>query len=87
MTIEELWALVEQAEQIGIHRRSHTMVRREELFQPPETVYTNWWSGWKSYFAGDLAQFREYLLWGELTHIGKSQRERRWLVSYRHVDT
>ena len=72
MTIEELWALVEQAEQIECiedHTRwsdVKSYSNRQKRFTPIGGLVG------KATFAGNLAQFREYLLWGELTHIGKS---------------
>jgi CRISPR-associated endoribonuclease Cas6 len=72
MTMEELWALVEQAEQIECIEdctrwsdvKSYS--NRQRRFTPIGGLVG------KATFAGNLAQFREYLLWGELIHIGKS---------------
>ncbi len=72
MTMEELWALVEQAEQIACTEdctrwsdvKSYS--NRQKRFTPIGGLVG------KATFAGNLAQFRKYLLWGELIHIGKS---------------
>ncbi|MBV9691806.1 MAG: CRISPR system precrRNA processing endoribonuclease RAMP protein Cas6 [Ktedonobacteraceae bacterium] len=72
MTTEELWRLVELAEQVHCVEDATTW---EEL-----ASYSNRLkrltpiAGLLGHvtFSGDLTPFREFLLWGELIHIGKS---------------
>jgi len=72
MTREELRSLVEQAEQIECIE-DHTQwadvksySSRQKRFTPIGGLIG------KATFAGNLASLREYLLWGQLIHIGKS---------------
>ena len=72
MTMEELWALVEQAEQIECsadHTRWSDVLsysNRQKRFTPIGGLIG------QATFTGNLASFSTYLVWGELVHIGKS---------------
>lgn len=72
MRMEELWALVEQAEQIECTEdNTHWLdvksySNRQKRFTPIGGLVG------QATFTGHLAPFREYLIWGELIHIGKS---------------
>lgn len=72
ITTEELWSIVAQAEQIKCSE-DHTRwtdvssySNRQKRFTPIGGLVG------QATFAGSLTHFREYLLWGELIHIGKS---------------
>jgi hypothetical protein len=72
MTMEELWTLAEQAEQIEC-TEDHTRwsdvksySNRQKRFTPIGGLVG------QASFTGNLVPFRQHLLYGELVHIGKS---------------
>jgi hypothetical protein len=72
MTMEEMWSLVEHAEEVECVEDStrwsdaKSYSNRQKRFTPIGGLVG------QATFTGHLTPFREYLLWGELIHIGKS---------------
>ena len=72
ITIEELWNLVTLAEQIEcVNDATHWLDVKSYSQRLRRSTPIGGIVG-QATFVGDLTPFREFLLWGELIHIGKS---------------